>query len=303
MKFTVSPSAYSASFPMPCDAVDKHIRLAGAVQLKVLLAAFRNSASGIDSEEISVLLSVPKPDVEDALRYWVSAGILNVIGEEPVKAAQEPKKAIPRAVIKPTREEIARRGSESAEVTFLLREAQNKFGRGLKTSEASTLLWLYDDEGMDAALILMLLEYAASEGRCTVSFIERTASDWIKNGVTDIVSAEAYIAETAKKRSAWRIVQNAFGIDKRQPSENELKTADIWINEYKFTSQMLKLAYDKCVDTTSKFSMPYVKKIIEKWHKAGYTTPEDIKEDTPKRTKGSYSASNLDEIEKMLDSE
>ena len=233
----------------------------------------------------------------------MSAGLLVSLEAPEIIPKEETKKPIPRAVIKPSREEIARRGNESEEVAFLLREAQTRFGRGLKTSEASTILWLYDDEGMNAALILMLLEYAAGLGKCTVSFIEKTASDWIKNGVTDITEAEARIAEVARKKSAWRVVETTFGIEKRMPSEKETDAAYLWVVEWGMSREMLKAAYDKCVDSTSKFSMPYIRKILEKWHKAGYTSPDQIAEDNKGAPRGKYSATNLDEIERMLDNE
>ncbi len=300
MSFKVSPSAYMSAFPVPCDAVDKHIRLAGAVQLKVLLAAFRQASSGIDANEISELLSVPLADVEDALRFWTDAGFF--FSEEPVavKPNEEEAPVIKRAAAKPTREEVARRGFESEEVAFLLREAQVRFGRSLKTSEASLILWLYDDEGMNAALILMLLEYAANEGKCTVRFIEQTAAYWIKNGVTDIVSAEEQIAKTALAKTAWRVVEAAFGLERRMPSTKELETADMWVNEWGFSREILRAAYDKCVDTTSKFSMPYIRKILEKWHKAGVKTVSDIPDDKPKNSGSSMAAYDLDRIEQML---
>lgn len=302
MKCNVSPAAFSAVFTLPCDAVDSHIRLAGAVQLKVLLAAFRNLATGIDSEAISDLLSIPKPDVEDALRYWISAGILLELGEKPVVAKaeinQQPKI---RVAIRPTREEVARRGAENEEIAFLFREAQTRFGRGLKTSEASSLLWLYDDEGMSAALILMLIEYAVSEQKCSIGFIERTAAEWLKKGVTNIVEAEQCIAQTAMQKTAWRVVESAFGIEKRMPSAKELETADLWINDWGFSREMLRAAYDQCVDATSKFSMPYIRKILEKWHKNGISSPDQIPEYSEKNKKGNYAAYDLSEIEKLLD--
>lgn len=306
MKFNVSPNAYSAVFSMPCEAVDKHIKLAGAVQLKVLLAAFRNVSFGIDSDKIAEMLSIPKADVEDSLRYWVSAGLLTMPDAEvTVSPKTEEKKGNVRAAVRPTREEVAQRGFEDEQVAFLLREAQNKFGRGLKTSEASTLLWLYDDEGMSVALIIMLLEYAVSENCCNVRFVERTATEWLKAGVTDIVSAEKQIAEAAKRKTAWRIVENAFGLERRQPSKAESETAYKWVNEWGMTRELLRAAYDACVDTTSHFSMQYIKKIIDEWHKAGVKTVDDIPErkSGAKRGKESFAAYDIDDVEKMLNSD
>ena len=39
---------------------------------------------------------------------------------------------------------------------------------------------------------------------------------------------------------------------------------------------MLILAYNICIDATSKLSFAYINKILEKWHKAGYQKPEDV---------------------------
>lgn len=305
MKFNVSPSAFSAVFTLPCDVVDKHIKLAGAVQLKVLLTAFRNIATGIDSEEIASSLNIPRADAEDALRYWVGAGLLSNCDEVKITPKKEEEAKPVRISVKPTREEIARRGNESDEIAFILREAQTKFGRALKTSEASTLLWLYDDEGMSPALIFMLLEYASKEQRLNISFIERTAADWIKNSVTDIASAEKRIAEAAKQKLAWRLVENAFGIERRMPSAKELETAYLWVNEWGYSKDMLRAAYEQCVDSTSKFSMPYIRKILEKWHKSGITSPDMIEKKAaaskPDKS-NSYAAYDLSEVEKLLDS-
>ena len=48
MQYTVNPTAFSAVFTMPCDVADKHLRLATALQIKVLIFVMRNLANGID---------------------------------------------------------------------------------------------------------------------------------------------------------------------------------------------------------------------------------------------------------------
>ena len=55
-----------------------------------------------------------------------------------------------------------------------------KFGRGLKSNEQSTLVWIYDDLGLDVSVILMLIQFAVTEGRANISFIEKTAPSYWK---------------------------------------------------------------------------------------------------------------------------
>lgn len=314
MEYQVNPSKLGAVFMLPCEVVDKHIKLAGAVQLKVLLWSMRNISEVITAEKIAEALRLPAVDVSDALLYWTESGILLENGGVSSPTADTAENKTPSSpaktakavtATKPSREEVIQRGSESEEIAFLLREAQLKFGRTLRQSEASTLVWLCDDEGMDIAVILMLIEYAKSENKCTIGYIERTALDWINDGVETLSQAEEKICEMHAHRSAWSKVCSAMGLERRRPSKKELDLAVKWVDQWNFSSDMLRLAYDKCVDATSKFSMSYVSKILEGWHKKGISKPEDIDSDidtAPKksRAKPSFAGYDLSKIEQML---
>ncbi len=312
MNFFVNPINFTSNFSVPSAVVDNYIRIAGAVQLKVLLFALKNiTQDGIDPKQVGDALSISAADATDALNFWADANILTRPNTEiTVKEPEKPaKKAVVLKTVKPTRSEIAKRGAEQPEIAFLLREAQNVFGRALKQSEASTLVWLYDDEGMSAALILTLLEYAKSNERLNIGFIERTGVEWINNNVLTVADADAFLNNLAKKNTAWSIVQKAFGLDKRMPSKTELGLSDLWVNEYKISRELLREAYNMCVDSTGKFSMPYIKKIIESWHKAGVKTIADIEKFNQKaqqkpggKTKNTYSTSNIHDFDKFIDS-
>lgn len=177
----------------------------------------------------------------------------------------------------PTRKDVARRAVDDSRFAFLLQESQVKFGRLLKDNESRVLLWLYEDEGMEVSLILMLLEYAISENKCTISFIQRTAAEWLNNNIVTISDAEEYITALYKKKTAWKIVEAAFGIEDRLPSSKELEYSGKWINEWGFDRNILRLAYEICVDAKSKFSMAYVAKILESWNAAGIKTEAEAK--------------------------
>ena len=62
---------------------------------------------------------------------------------------------------------------------------------------------------------------------------------------------------------------------------------------------MLVAAYEECVNAKSKFSFPYVAKIIENWHKIGFETLEDIAQQN-KETSSSSPAYDLEKNEKMF---
>ena len=312
MSYYLLPEALSAPFIVPSAVVDRHLKLASEVQIKVLLFVLRNISSGIDPAVAAKGLLVPESEVLDALCYWEQCGILGSdVKSVPQPVSDMPEKKTVRRAEKPSRTDVAHRGLEDERVALLLREAQLKFGRNLKSNEASTLVWLYDDEGMDISVILMLLQYALSEDKCNISFIEKTAAKWIENGVETVADAEKYIAQAIEKNLAWNVVQSAFGIDRRRPSEKELELSAKWVNEWQMSPDILRLAYDACVDQKAKLSFPYVGKILEGWHLKGYKTAADIKKDEtdkPATTKGgakkhNFDAYDLDLFEKMLDRE
>lgn len=74
----INPSAYSSVFVLPSSVADKHIRLAGAVQLKALVWIFRHSAENPDIQDVSSALGIPCADISDALQYWVESGIISI---------------------------------------------------------------------------------------------------------------------------------------------------------------------------------------------------------------------------------
>mgnify|MGYP004526420465 CR=1 FL=1 len=305
MKYIIDTAHLANTFVLPQKVADEHLKLAGAVQLKVLLYIFRNIAAMPDAQNISSALGVPVADINDALRYWCDAGILYPLEEqktEPAKTADKPK-TVAAQVTKPDRAEVAKRGLECPEIAFLLQQAQQIFGRNLRQSEASTLVWLYDDQGMGVAVLLMLIQYAMSENRCNIGFIERTALDWINSGVTDLKSAEQKVKEFALCKTAWGIVCSAFHID-RAPSKKEQENAHKWVNEWGYDKQMLKTAYDLCVDTTSKMSLPYIDKIVTGWHKQGVKTLGDIEKIQKPQTKtNGYDTYDLSLAERILKGE
>lgn len=303
MIYNINPVVFSSTYAIPTDVADKYIKTATHTQLKVLLYFMRNISAGIEPQKISEALSIAISEVDDALMFWQQRNIL--IGES--KKEPEPKNVVINSAL-PSRSDVIKRGLEDKQLMFLLREAQLKFGRNLKQNESQLLVSLYDDHGMDPSVILFLLGYAFREGKCNLSFVKKTAAEWLNCGVETVMDAEHIIAETAKQNLAWTLVQNAFGIEKRKPSTKELEYSNLWINEWKISADLLKKAYDTCIDSKAKFSMAYVAKILENWHKDGIASPQDVSlkskalanRSKPQKINNDFGGYDLDKYEQML---
>lgn len=281
MNFKVRKDFKTPPFSVPSEIVDSHIKLAGALQLRVILYCLRHTYDAeINPAVMAELFSVSEEDINDALMFWAELGFIECEGPvfTPSLPAVETVKVAPPKAPRPDRKEVARRGLESPEIAFLLNEAQQKFGRMLKQSESSVLVWIYDDLGLDASIILMILQHAVQAEKVNISYIERVARDWAENGVDTIAAAEQRIVELNNSRSAWNKMRRAFGLDSRSPSETESKLAVLCIIEWKMSDELLKKAYDACVDSLGKYNVRYIKKVLTEWHKQGITTVKELEQ-------------------------
>ena len=306
MKYVLNASAMLAPFFVPASVVDKHIKLATANQLRVLLTFLKNVSIGPSPKFLADALKLPESEVIDALNFWVEREVIATEGEKAaiVNEDKAPVAPVRSAAIKPTREEVSSAAMSDPKIPFLIQEAEMKLSRGLRDGEIRTLCWLYLDHGMDVSLILMLVEYAVSENKATIAFIEATALSWLAAGVTTLTEAEEQIEIRNRRKTAWGVVLSAFGMEYRMPSDKELELSGKWVLEWGFKSEMLKEAYNICVDKNAKVSFAYVNKILEKWHKSGITTLDAAKnESKPKEAKNSFASYDKSLVEKLFDND
>ena len=298
----MNPICLSSVFTLPAAVSDNHLKLAKSEHIKVLIYIFRNLSEKIDIGKISLASGVSEYDVNEALLYWADAGLLLPDKTTECTNITETKKAVVKSE-KPTRVDVARRGLEDERIRYLLQETQLKLGRNIKNNEASTLLWLYEDIGLDVSLILLIVQYAVTHNKANIRFIEQTAVDWVNKGIDNLTDAEEQLRLLSESEIAWNIVLSAFGIERRKPSKKEIELSLLWVNEWKISKELLIAAYDECINHKAKLSFPYIAKIIENWHNSGITSPEEIKNETNQDSDDSdFGAFDLDLYEKMINS-
>ena len=293
MEFKIKPEKLATAFMLPAEVADSHIKLAGALQLRVIIYCYRHMAESLEPSVIAKALSIDSEDVKDALLFWRELGLLScddILPQKEIKPVVT--KNSPKKVVKPNRGEVAKRGLEDTEIAFLLSEAQVKFGRTLKQSECSSLVWMFDDLGLNASVILMAVEYALQAGRCNVNYIEKIAKDWADSGVLTIEDAERKIVELSNIRLAWNVMRSAFGLDMRAPSDSESKLAVKAVSQWKMSREVLKAAYDVCIDNIGKYKASYIKSVLESWNKDGIKTKEDLEKLNQEKNNASSNKKN-----------
>ena len=318
MQFSINPAVYAGVFTMPTAAAQK-ARLANDVQLRVLLAIFSQPQQELSARVLAEQLHLSAEQAEDALLFWAGEGILNQAGADavPVRCdedavsmqAQEKSRTLPKVTDsltgKPTREEAVRRGLQDEDVRLLLSEMQVKLSRTLSQQEMITVVWLHDTLGLPTPVILMLTEYAVSEGHTGIRWLEKTAIDWAQQEIDTVAKAEETLHKAAMSKKSWYLVRTSFGIEDRRASKKELEYSRVWVQEWGFGRSMLTLAYDACIDHAGKLSMPYINRVLGAWHNAGIQTPAQVKEaeqdKKPAKTAQRAGSFDYDQLNKLFE--
>lgn len=299
MSFMINPSAWGGIFPVPVDIVDKHIRLAGAVQLKVLLWVLRHSADSTGFEQIVDDLKISKVDAEDALQYWIDAKIITN-DNSPVNNVEEEKqekievvKAEPEKIkkeieyTKPNMAQIIARTNESPEIKFMFSEVQNMLSKTIGHDGQSTLLMLHDSFGLPVEVILMLVGYCVSIGKSAFVYISKVGRDWGEKEIDTIEKADEQISYLRSTNKIWTEIKRLTGISTSNPTEKQMKLINSWTNDLKFDVEMIYLAYEEMANNCSRISWDYINKVLINWHNDSIKTPQDF-ENAKKQRKESF---------------
>lgn len=303
MKYFINPTIFSSAFSLPSSIVDSGIKVATESEIKVILYLFRHFSDGIDLDACANCLGYTVKEVENSLVFWINNG---VISKEIVDIPQNSSEKAITKNEKPNRLDVAKRGVEDKNFALILHEAQMKFSRSLKSNESTTLLYIYEDLGLDISVILYLLQYALNENKLNIRFIEKTAVNWVNSDVKTVNDAEKIVVKELNQNLAWKRVEKAFGIEHRKPSKKEIDYSLLWLEEWKLTDEYLVLAYNVCVDNKSKFIFSYCAKIIENWRELGFTTVEAVNEYLDKNKpveENNYAGYDISLYEQMLDND
>ena len=328
MSVKIDLGAWGSIFAVPSKIVDEGLKFSDGVKLKVLLYVLRNSDKPLDNEEISKATGVNVTDIPEALDYWVSIGIfkksdnvykpveeennsdteIKVNKKETVeqisKEVETAKKHF--TVTKPQKPDYvftAQRLAVDEELKILVGEVQSVLGKVLSNSDISTLLMLKDTCGLPLDVILMLIQYCVSVDKGNMRNIEKMGIKWADDGVYSVEAADNKIRQIKQTSKNFSIISSVFGlVNVGSPTKKQLEYGNKWIEEWKFSPEMLREAYERCVDTKGEMKFNYIDGILKKWNSLDIKSKEALLqfESKSKTKESSKKASyDIDELEKI----
>ncbi|MBQ5399531.1 MAG: DnaD domain protein [Ruminococcus sp.] len=316
MSVGINLGCWGSVFAVPSSVVDEHIKIASPQQLKILLFLLRNAGKSYTHKEIGDLLLIHEDDVKDSIRFWVDREVLcengaelapsdnkkEISSEPPVKKEEKKPKTVVSRPQKPDIITAAQRVSADENLRHTLAEVESALSKPLSSGDTSTIVMLYDTLGLPAEVIIMLVNYCVSIGKSNMRAIERIGIQWSDAGVYTIEAADNRIMQSRRSSMNFNRVSSVFGLKNiGSPTARQLVYVDRWIDEWHFSDEMLRSAYEACVDNTGQMKLQYINKILERWHKAGISSPDEIEklDKKPQKKKPSETSFDLDELDKI----
>lgn len=198
--------------------------------------------------------------------------------QSPKENAEEPKKHF--TVTRPQKPDFvftAQRLAVDEELKMLVEETQTTLGKVLSNSDIATLLMLKDTCGLPLDVIFMLIHYCASIDKGNIRTIENIGIQWANDGVYSLEAADNKIKQIQKTTANFSIVSKAFGLKNvGSPTKKQLEYGDKWVSEWKFSPEMLREAYERCVDTKGTMNLRYIDGILKRWNASNLHTLDEL---------------------------
>ena len=285
MKYRINYGTGVGVFP---KSVFDVISRAGAGELKVLLGICSCDGS-VDVKKLSTLIGISESDIKDAISFWRGAGILELLDEKAEKVAEAPKieekdknknedKKLKRANELPhySSEELANILEARGDMVSLINECQNIIGKVFNLKEISVIIGLIDYLGLDSEYILILLTYCVSIDKKSLHYVETTAFSLYDAGITEAGQLTEEIRRRELAASNEGKIRKIFGIGARAFTSKEKKFIYAWLNDMRYTVEIVTKAYEVSANATGKASFPYTNAVLERWNSENLRTIEEI---------------------------
>lgn len=174
---------------------------------------------------------------------------------------------------------------------MLVPQTEEKLGKRLKTADLQILAGLYDDLGLPADVIYLLVCHCVARSeerygpgrRPTLRQIEKEGYHWAQRGLFDQESASRYLRDWNVRRSAMSRYMQVLGLGDRRPVESEERYITDWMDKG-FPPETVALAYDKTVFYKKELNWRYLNGILRRWHENGWHTEEEVRQSDSRKT-------------------
>ena len=260
---------------LSADALDKLLQ-SGQGDAALLYLALQRFGRGVTPEELEKALPISRLRIDAAEQVLQQLGLLPRPAAAAVPAPSEDRPVY-------SADDISALLQDNEGFRLLLPQVEQQLGKKLRTADLQILAGLYDDLGLPADVIYLLVCHCVErakrrwgEGRRpTLRQIEKEGYYWAQLGISDQTSAAAYLKKWAQREEKSAAYMQALHLPQRQMVEAERRYIADWM-EQGFPPETVALAYERTVFYKKDLNWRYLNGILRRWHENGWHTPQQV---------------------------
>ena len=262
---------------LPAAAVESLLKR-GEGDAALLYLALQRFGRGVTPEELERALPTMS-----RLRIDAAEGVLQELGLLPRPQQPRPAPAAERPAY--STEDITALLTDNEGFRLLIPQAEQQLGKKLRTADLQILAGLYDQIGMPADVIYLLVCHCVErarrqwgEGRRpTLRQIEKEGYHWAQLGIFDQTAAAAYLKKWAQREEKSAAYMRALHLPQRQMVDAERRYITQWM-DMGFPPETVALAYERTVFYKKDMNWRYLNGILRRWHEAGWHTVHQVEQ-------------------------
>lgn len=259
-----------------------HLKDASGPELKVFLYLYAWKEA--QTPEMAAQLGISPSEVEAAVAFWRGTGLFETDDSAPKK----PLPASTSLFKSYDSQTISTHLNGNKAFRACCDLVAEKLGKQLTKNDYSSLLYLCDYVNLPPEVVSGITEYCVSRGKTSMQYLMKTAlSMYEKDGIDTYEKLEKYLAHLEQIRSVEEQVRRMCGFGERELSPKERELLKRWFREWDLSMELVRLSYEKTVDSLGKVSLSYMNSILKRWYENGLTTPEDVSARDSKPENGS----------------
>ena len=262
---------------LPADALDKLLQ-SGQGDAALLYLALQRFGRGVTPEELEKALPISRLRIDAAEQVLQQLGLLPRPAAAAVPAPSEDRPVY-------SADDISALLQDNEGFRLLLPQVEQQLGKKLRTPDLQILAGLYDDLGLPADVIYLLVCHCVErakrrwgEGRRpTLRQIEKEGYYWAQLGIFDQTSAAAYLKKWAQREEKSAAYMRALHLPQRQMVDAERRYITQWM-DMGFPPETVALAYERTVFYKKDMNWRYLNGILRRWHEAGWHTVHQVEQ-------------------------
>ncbi len=266
-------------------------------ELRILLCLIEEGR--VAKERISDLARAagcPLARAKSAVSYWREVGILTEEEGRPTESViTSPAMAAAEAAaddeerkerrLRPLRDPspMERTAAENAAIieekglSPFIDACEQTVGRQFNAKEINALLDIEEEFPFSHEYLLTLISYTCRRARkFSFGYLYKVAVSMMENDCLTPEALNAHIAAEERFASEEWKLRRLLGIGERKLGSRERTAFVRWTGELAYGEEIVGIAYDITVNQTGKVSIPYMDKLLSRFHAAGCRTVTDV---------------------------